>query len=550
MDDGLLTEDSPLSGDGSGAQMAFFAVVVAAFLFVRKFVGMIKEILLAHYFGATATTDVFKQVHGGIITNLWTDAEQLLRPTYLPEFIKQREEGEGQAWRLTGTVSTMAFVFLTVVAVGLMVFARTILRVLWPELVADPQIMALGVLLLWVMAPALVLYSLSLVPELTLHAYKRFTLPAFAEASYNVLVTAVLFVGVEFLWHPDNPHAILAAGAGVLTGATARLLIMLPGLWSKLRMLKLSLNVRGTAGVTTMLALMPPIVMGLLISMARPIVDGRVCNSLGEGMYTALDYGRRLSDAGIMILPLAVSLVVFPYVSEWAVAGNRRRLSESLLGMTRALAFLFVPVSVGLILLAYPLCDLIYNSGKFETATLPQVALALMCYASGLFFYSVEGSINKWYFAMKDTWTPNWVGALWALGHLTMSIVGGLYTPLGLAAVALAYPMSKTGKVITLYLKLRPRLERVPAREVWPFIGKLLLSSAVMGGVVWWVAGQMAAALEAQMPGKLSLVVLLLVASAAGVLVYLTMAALLRIEEVGKVWEWARHKVKRLRRGK
>ena len=66
-----------------------------------------------------------------------------------------------------------------------------------------------------------------------------------------------------------------------------------------------------------------------------------------------------------------------------------------------------------------------------------------MCYASGLFFYSVEGSINKWYFALKDTWTPNWVGALWALGHLTISIVGGLYTPLGLAAVALAYPISK-----------------------------------------------------------------------------------------------------------
>ena len=110
--------------------------------------------------------------------------------------------------------------------------------------------MELGVLLLHITAPALVVYGLSLIPELTLHAYKRFTLAAFAEASYNLLVMAVLFAGVEFLWHPDNPHAILAAGIRGAGRRTARLLIMLTGLWSKLRMLRPSLSIRGTAGVS------------------------------------------------------------------------------------------------------------------------------------------------------------------------------------------------------------------------------------------------------------------------------------------------------------
>jgi putative peptidoglycan lipid II flippase len=549
MTDELLTEEAPgpvpeAERDSAGAQMTLFAVIVSAFLFVRKFAGLIKEHLLARFLGATGATDAFKLIYNGIIYNIYSDMEQLLRPTYLPEFIRQRKEEEGRAWRLAGTVATLEFVVLTVIAAGLMIFARPIIRGLWPDLAADPVAFQLAVLLLWIMAPGLVLFSLSLMPELTLHAHKRFTLPAFAEACYNILLVVVLFVGVELLWHPGNPRGILAAGFGMLVGGSGRLFIMLPGLWSKLGGARVSLNLRGTAGVTTMLALMPPILLGLVVSMARPIVDGRVCTRLGEGMYSALDYGRRLSDAGIMILPLAVSLVVFPYVSEWAVAGDRRRLSASLLWMTRALAFLFVPLSVGMILLARPLCDLIYNYGEFKEATLDQVALALMCYASGLFVYSIEGSINKWYFAMKDTWTPNWVGVLWALGHLTISVVGGLYTSLGLAAVALAYPISKTGKVVTLYLLLRPRLERVPRSEIWPFVGKLLLASAVMGAVVWWVGAQLAPGWEAHVHGKARLLVLLGTAGGAGALVFLVLAALLRIEEVGRVWQWLGRKVR------
>jgi putative peptidoglycan lipid II flippase len=387
-------------------------------------------------------------------------------------------------------------------------------------------------------------------PELTLHAYKRFSLAAIAEASYHLLVMAALFLGVELLWHPDSPHAILAAGLGVCAGGIGRLVIMLPGLWSRVKRLRPSLNLRGTPGVTTMLRLMPSILLGLTVSMARPLVDSHVCDRLGVGMYSALDYGRKLSDAGIMILPLAVSLVVFPYVSEWAAAGDRRRMAQSLAGMTRALAFLCVPLSVGIILLAYPLCDIIYGGGKFKTASLDDVALALMCYASGLFIYSIEGSINKWYFAMKDTWTPNWVGVLWALGHLVMSAVGGLYTPLGLMAVALAYPISKGGKVLTLYLMLRPRLEPVPERRSGAFLAKVLVCTAAMGLVVWWVAGHVSPALEAHRHGKGALAVLLLSAGGAGLVVYLVLAALLRIEEVGQVWNWLGRRLRRLQRGR
>jgi len=446
-------------------------------------------------------------------------------------------------------MASLQLMVLSAIAVGLMVFARPLLR-LWPEVTDDPVAFEIGVALLWLMAPALVTFSLSVMPELTLHAYKRFSLPALAEATYKLLLLAVLFIGVELLWHPDNPRAILAAGLGVLIGGSSRLLVMLPGLWSKLRNFRFSLDLRGTPGATTILVLMWPVLIGLTFSFLRTLAESMVCTRLGEGMYTALTFGRQLSDAGIMILPLAVSFVIYPYISEWALREDRQRLADSLLGMTRAMAFIFVPLSVGMILLADPLVRLIFQYGKFKEADVGLVTVALICYASGLFIYAVEGSLNKWYFALKDTLTPNFVGAFWAVVHICIAVFGGLYGGLGLVAVALALPLSKGSKVLSLYLLLRPRLARVAPDQVYPFIAKLLFSTAAMAAVVYWLSVMLSPLVAAWTPplgGKLvRMLVLVGATGGAGALVYLAMAALLRIEEVGQVWQWLWQRVRKL----
>lgn len=540
-----LSPEAPPPARGAGGQITLFTVVVALFLFLRKFAGLIKEHLLARFFGASPATDAFKIVYNSLIYNLYSDAEQLLRPCYLPEFVRQKETSEAQAWRLTSVIATLEIVTMSVVAAILVLFARPLIGWVWPGLAADPQAYGLAVLMIWLMAPALVLLSLSLMPELTLHAYKRFTLPAFAEATYNLMVVAVLFVGVELIWHPGHPQAILAAALGVVFGGISRLVVQLPGLWPKLRLFRFSLAVRQTPGVLVVLGLMPPILLGLTMGMTRPIVDSMVCSRLGPGMYAALDFGRKLSDAGIMILPLALSLVVYPFVSEWAAAGDRRRMTQALLWMTRALAFLFVPMSVMIILVARPLVNLVYNYQEFKEADVAKVTLALICYASGLFIYSVEGSLNKWYFALKDTWTPNWVGALWALGHLGISIFGGLYTGLGLAAVALALPLTKGGKVLTLYLKLRPRLEPIPSRDVLSFVSRLALSAGAMGAVLWGILPRVEAFVQQLPASRVQELALVAIVGAVGALVYLAMAALLRLEEVAQVWAWLRRKLRR-----
>ena len=533
----------------AGLQMTLAAIVISVFLGLGKIMGYVKEILLAKYFGVSGVTDAFKIPYNVIVFGLYTKIEKLLRPTYLPEFVRMKQEdGDEQAWRITSVLSSLQLLVLIGLGGLVMIFAEPLVRYVWPGLASNPEHLELAVVILRIMAPALVLFSLSVMPELTLHSYKRFTLPAVAETCYRTAIVLTMIALIGWVWAPTDPRAIYAAALGVLAGGACRLFVQLPALKSKLRHFRFSLAVRGTPGLVGIFWLMPPVVLGLVFSWARTFGDSICANSLGAGMYTALDFGRKLSDLAILILPLAVSFVVYPYLSEWAARDEKDRLADALVSMTRAMAFIFIPLSVAIVILARPFSSLVYELGKTGPEDIALISLALRCYAVGIFFYAVEGSINKWYFALKDTGTPNYVGASMVVVHLVIAYGGGLKLGWGLAAVALALTISKSTKVIILYGLLLRRIGKIDANRVYPFVLKLVASTALMGVVVYMVGQQMELVLVAWQPplggAKLRVLVLFATAGLAGTATFLGMAALTRIEELFLVAHYLTEKIR------
>ncbi len=335
---------------------------------------------------------------------------------------------------------------------------------------------------------------------------------------------------------------------GVTVGSALRLLLQLPGLRSKLHQLRASLSLRSIPGAARIIALMPPIVLGLTFSAIRTWTDIYVTGQMGVGAYTALDFGRKLSDLPILVLPLAVSFVVYPYLSEWSLSGGRQKLADTLVGMTRVMAFLFVPISVAFILLARPLSSLVFRFGQTTAEDITLISLALQCYALGIVFFAVEGSINKWYFAMQDTGTPNYVGVGGVFVHVLISYGGGLVLGWGLVAVALALTISKSAKVIVLYALLRGRIGKIDVGRLYSFAARLLVCTAVMGAVVYLGGDRMATALQGWAPpfapGKLRMLALLAGMGLAGGGVYLLTAAALRIEELSTVSDYLKEKIR------
>lgn len=541
---GDLTAADEASDADAGKRMGMAAIIITAFLMLGKIMGYGKEMVLAWALGASRSTDAFKVAYNSVIFTIYTKVEKLLRPTYLPEFVKvRRERGEEAAWQVASVITGIQFLLLTALAGICIVFARPILVAVGKGLTDSPEDLERGVVMMRIMAPALLLFSLSVMPELTLHAYKRFTLPAVAEAAFRTGVVVVFVALLALVWPDHPPDSIYAIAFGVLVGGCLRFLVQVPGLRGKLRMFRFSANVWRSPGARAVIALMPPVVVGVIFSTLRTWADSRFGSDIGAGVYTCLDFARKIPDLLLQTLPLAVSFVVYPYLSEWALRGEKDKMADALVATTRALAFIFVPAGVALMIVALPVIEVIYQHGKFAGEQAELSALGVFWYSPGLLFFSLEGSINKWFFAFKDTATPNFVGASFAVLHILIGYIGvyhlGSTAKSKLSWIAAALTISKSAKVVTLYALIRRRIGRIDARKALAFCVKLAVSAALMALALWALQRRLTPALQLWEPpaggDKARAIASLGASFGVGAVVFLAAAALTRIEELSMV---------------
>jgi putative peptidoglycan lipid II flippase len=550
----------------AGRRMAMGALIISLFLFLGKISSYARSMLIAGWFGGAgqiAKADAFYKIQDVIVSGTFNNFEKIMRPAYLPQFVREKNQGtEAQAWQLSSYFSNLLLAVLVVLTLLVEVLAPQIVQWLWSKLAADPENYRVTVLLVRVMAPAVIPLTMSLMPELTLHAYKRFTIPAVAGFLYSTSLVVGLVMGIFFLWNPQQPNAILAAASGVVLGGTLRFAGMLPGVWQQLKHWRPLWRARLVPGASTVLGLVPPVLVGMAAAYLRGIADTVYTDRIGSGMYSYLKWARQMGDSSLQILPLAVSFVVYPFLSEWAARNEKDRLADALVGMTRVMAFIFLPISVGLMFMARPVITIMFEHGDLTSEGAALSALALLCYAPGLLFFALEGSINKWYFALQDTKTPNYWGAAMACLNILMGYVGVMVLwrhghisdAWALAAVALAVTLSKSLKVVILYGLIRRRIGAIDRGKALRFAGRLGLSTLLMGVVIYFIGQGLQAPLAAWQPPfaakKLRMLALLAVVVTGGGGVFLLSAAVLKIEELAMLGEVVKRKVRgKLRAG-
>lgn len=522
----------------AAARMTLAAIIISAFGLLGKILGYGKEILIAAYWGRGAAVDAFVVVYKTIVFELYVKIEKLLRPTYLPIFVARKSEGDDdRAWRYFSVISTFVFVFMTPLVLAAIIWAPGLIRTLFPGL----EMVDLAADMLRISGAATLLMVLSVMTELTLHSHKEFTIPALADATRQFVLFGTIGALIGFGIYPTGePEGLKAAAVGVLLGGAARLLVQIPAILRRMTTFRPGLDV-SNPDVRRMFSLMPPVIVGLLFSLARNYFDRRFGTDAGEGVVSALNYGRMLADLPTLILPLAVSLVVYPFVSEWASQQDRKRLADSLVSMTRVMAFIFVPLAVAMMVLAQPIIATAFERGEFTSEDTVAVTRALVPYAAGLPFFAVEASINKWYFALGDTATPNYAGAVAAVLHILIAGAGVYAFNRSIGIIAAALSISKGLKVIALYLMLRKRIGAVNRAAIVSFLVRLLIATGIMTAAVAVVANGVGSMVVDA--GTIQRLIFLAIVGCSGIVVYLAAAAVLRIEELTMVTGYVRGKL-------
>jgi len=495
--------------------------VISLFTLAGKALGFFQKLVMARLFGTGMEADAYTVAFSSIVFTFCIIPHKLMAP-FLPLFSERRNrEGEIGAWAFASSVATLLAVSM----------AATAALAAWgaPWLVAAasdfrcPETGALAVRLVRIMLPSAIFASLFSLATLALHADKRFAPPALADfLNKTVLILALLALA--------RPMGIAGAAIAVVAGSFSGLMLAAGALRRNLHMLRFSVDWTDPM-LKELGRLVPPVLASILVAQIRTVLDYRFASQMGEGYASSLGYARALPDTLMLIVPFAVGIVIYPFMSDMASDKSPSRQTALFMASMKAMALIFVPVSILMIVLREPLIQLAFQRGRFNAFSVALTAQPLLYYSMGLTSLAMEIILMRFYFSLKDTATPAVVGIAGVVVHV--GIVLMLRDAMLHNSIALATTVSKTLKVAALYLLVRNRLTLTDAGR-FRFTAKLCGAAAAMLAAVLLVdslATHLIPSSHGARPAFLSLAVRLAMVSCSGLVAFCAAAWLLKMEE-------------------
>lgn len=509
---------------------------------LSRVLGLTRDVLMSGFFGASLSMSAF--VVAFTIPNLFRRlfGEGALSAAFVPVFVEsRRREGDDRAWDLAKKVATLlAVVLIGIVVLGLAAasvliarpqfLARISVAVGRPELI---EMLTLVLPLLRIMLPYMVFICLAALCMGILNSFHHFAMPAATPAFLNVVwISAVLLLVPRFGSTPQE-QIVVVAWAIVLAGVL-QLVVQLPVLMRHGYRPGVSFNWTDER-VGRVLKLMGPAAVGLAVTQVNVVMDRLLAAWVGHDAPAALFFSERLIYLPLGIFATAIGTVLLPVLSGHAADDATAKARETLNHSLRALLFLMIPAAVGLLVLAKPIVQMIFEWRRFTPADTDYTRLALQFYAPGLIVFSLAKIFVPAFYAQQDTKTPVRIGIYTVILNFVLNITFVLTWPQHLkhAGLACATVLSEGVYGLTLAVLLHRRLGSPGWGRITAGALRSLASAVAMGVVLAFLYPHLAEAAAAHLPAaKLSQVASVLATVLIGIASYLGCTMLLRSREL------------------
>ncbi len=410
---------------------------VGAMTMVSRVLGFVRDIFIASVLGTGMVADAFFVAFR--FPNLFRRlfAEGAFNSAFVPLFSK-KVEGEGaRAARqfANEALSGLVAVLLLVTAIA-EISMPWLMYAIAPGFTGNPEKFDLAVLLTRIAFPYLLFVSVVALFSGMLNALHRFAVAAFAPVLLNVVLISVM-AGVSWAGFGNTPEAGEALAWGVALGGVAQLLVLV--FWARRAGIGLRLQrPRMTPGVRRLVTLGIPGVIAGGITQVNLLI-GTIIASMQDSAVSWLYYADRIYQLPLGLVGIAIGVVLLPDLSrklrasdgDGALHSQNRSLELSLL--------LTLPAAVALMVMPYPIIQVLFERGAFSEADTVATATALAAFAAGLPAFVLVKVFSPGFFAREDTRTPmiyagvsvavNIAGSLtlfWVIGHVGIAIATSL----------------------------------------------------------------------------------------------------------------------------
>jgi putative peptidoglycan lipid II flippase len=464
------------------------ASTVSLLTLASRVTGLVRELLVAASFGASAWTDAFNVAFRipNLLRRLF--GEGAFSQAFVPILAATRAtEGDEVTRRLIDAVATVLFWALLVTCVIGVAAAPAIV---WLMASGLERFDGAIVMTRW-MFPYIGFMSLVALSAGVLNTWKRFAVPAVTPVLLNLAVIGAAW-GLAPVLKRHGIEPIYALAVGVMFGGVLQLGVQIPALlrvgclphiglsWAALR------AAQSHPGVGRILKQMAPALLGVSVAQLSLLINTQIASHQGVGAVSWLTYADRLMEFPTALLGVALGVILLPQLSAAQAKSDVQAYSGLLDWGLRLVLLLALPCAVALLVFPKPMVAVLYHYGAFTARDIDQTVVALMGYGVGLMGLVGVKILAPGFYARQDIRTPVKIAVVVLVLTQLMNLV---FVPrLAHAGLALSIGLGALINSAWLFVGLRRAGLYTPEPGWGGFALRVGAASAVMGGGLAWAA--------------------------------------------------------------
>lgn len=491
---------------------------------IGKVLGLVREQYLALNY--SIGTDAVAFMTASRIPRLFFDAvfASAISASFIPVFNEYlSKKGKKEAFALANRFITIIGILTVALTVLGTIFAPEIVKLLATGLDEETSIFAVE--LLRYMFPSMVFTGIAFSFVGILQSMDEFTIPALMSAVSNVIV--ILY----YIFFNDK-YGIYGLTAAFMLGWFMQAAIQLPSLFKRGYIFKPGFSFKDE-GLKKIGLLMLPVMVSTWIQPVNLAVSTNFASWLFEGTgqaVAAMEYANNLYTIIVGVIVLSIANVIFPKLSRLSTENESEAFGKTISGTFRAMAFIIVPMMVGLMCISDEVVRIIYMRGDFGEVAVSLTSTALFYLCPGMIGYGIQNILSRAYFAKMSGKLPLISGVLSIVVNVVLCAL--LKDSMGVGGLALAGAVSSTVSAVVLLIPMYKENPDILDKGFLKDLAKIVISAAVMAVAVVLTKNVVSGFVAS---GFIGSVVTAAVSVAVGVVVYAVCDIVLKVDEAKMV---------------
>ena len=471
------------------------ASTVSLWTLASRITGLVRELLIASAFGASALTDAFNVAFR--IPNLFRRlfAEGAFSQAFVPVLAASKATKGDAATKIAidhvATLLAWALMCLSLLGV---IGAPFLVWAMASGLQQQPHTFESAVTMTRWMFPYIGFMSLVALSAGILNTWKQFAVPAATPVMLNLAMIGAVW-GLSPWFASLGVEPVYALPCGVLLGGVLQLGIQIPalhrlGLLPKIGLSLSALRQAANDPASRQIAtLMLPALLGVGVAQISLLINTQIASHMAPGSVSWLTYADRLMEFPTAMLGVALGAVLMPQLAAARAKGDQAEYAAMLDWGLRLVLLLALPCAAALLVFAKPLVSVLYHYGAFTDKDVQQTTLALSGYGVGLLGLVAIKVLAPGYYASQNIKTPVKIAIVVLCFTQVMNLI--LVPTLAHAGLALSIGLGALLNAAWLYIGLRQNGSYTPLAGWGVFSLRVVLATLLLTVFLFAVSQQL-----------------------------------------------------------